>query len=323
MAAALWWAATCIDGYLPVAARWVAWPVYWVCQGVVLTGLWVIAHECGHQAFSDYAWVNNTVGYILHSALLVPYYSWKISHSKHHKGCGHMTKDQVFVPATRKELGLPPRPPSDKPIPAIELPPELLKDNVKNDDPLHEEKRVLSGANEGDAAANEEEEIHDEHREIYETPLFTLFNIAKMLLVGWPAYLLLNASGQTYPTWTSHFRPTAPIFEPKHFMQVVQSDIGMITVIAGLAVGGQVYGTWAVMKYYVIPYLFVNFWLVLITFLQHTDVKLPHYRGEEWSFLRGALATVDRDYGVLNHFFHHIGDTHVAHHLFSTMPHYH
>jgi len=30
-----------------------------------------------------------------------------------------------------------------------------------------------------------------------------------------------------------------------------------------------------------------------------------------------------RDYGFLNHIFHHIGDTHVAHHLFSTMPHYH
>lgn len=28
-------------------------------------------------------------------------------------------------------------------------------------------------------------------------------------------------------------------------------------------------------------------------------------------------------YGVLDHFFHHIADTHVAHHLFSQMPHYH
>jgi fatty acid desaturase len=28
-------------------------------------------------------------------------------------------------------------------------------------------------------------------------------------------------------------------------------------------------------------------------------------------------------YGVLDHLFHHIADTHVAHHLFSQMPHYH
>jgi len=77
------------------------------------------------------------------------------------------------------------------------------------------------------------------------------------------------------------------------------------------------------MKFYGAPYLWVNFWLVLITYLQHTDRKIPHYRGQEWNFIRGALSTVDRNYGFLNKVFHHIGDTHVAHHLFSQMPHYH
>ena len=74
---------------------------------------------------------------------------------------------------------------------------------------------------------------------------------------------------------------------------------------------------------YVVPLLFVNMWLVLITNLQHTDPAVPHYRGEEWTWLKGALCTIDRDYGILNHVFHHITDTHVAHHIFSNMPHYH
>jgi omega-6 fatty acid desaturase / acyl-lipid omega-6 desaturase (Delta-12 desaturase) len=39
--------------------------------------------------------------------------------------------------------------------------------------------------------------------------------------------------------------------------------------------------------------------------------------------LRGALSTIDRDYGFFNYLHHHIGDTHIAHHLFSSMPHYH
>ena len=39
--------------------------------------------------------------------------------------------------------------------------------------------------------------------------------------------------------------------------------------------------------------------------------------------MRGALSTVDRDYGILNHIFHHITDTHVTHHLFPRVPHYH
>ena len=45
-------------------------------QGAVCTGLWVIAHECGHQAFSKYQTVNDAVGIVLHSSLLVPYFSW-------------------------------------------------------------------------------------------------------------------------------------------------------------------------------------------------------------------------------------------------------
>ncbi|PKI61069.1 hypothetical protein CRG98_018514 [Punica granatum] len=54
-----------------------AWPVYWLLEGCITTGIRVVAHDCGHQAFSDYAWVNDVVGFILHSALLVPYFSWK------------------------------------------------------------------------------------------------------------------------------------------------------------------------------------------------------------------------------------------------------
>ena len=45
-------------------------------QGAVCTGIWVIAHECGHQAFSKYQLVNDSVGLVMHSCLLVPYFSW-------------------------------------------------------------------------------------------------------------------------------------------------------------------------------------------------------------------------------------------------------
>jgi omega-6 fatty acid desaturase / acyl-lipid omega-6 desaturase (Delta-12 desaturase) len=44
------------------------WALYGFAAGLVSTGLWVIAHECGHQAFSEKKWINNTVGWILHSA---------------------------------------------------------------------------------------------------------------------------------------------------------------------------------------------------------------------------------------------------------------
>jgi len=75
----------------------------------------------------------------------------------------------------------------------------------------------------------------------------------------------------------------------------------------------------------------VNHWLVLITFLQHTDPLLPHYRPEEFTFPRGALATLNRNLlGDLGSFMgwigatatHGISETHVAHHVSSKIPHY-
>lgn len=44
----------------------------------------------------------------------------------------------------------------------------------------------------------------------------------------------------------------------------------------------------------------------MCTFLHHSDPTIPHYRKEEWSFLRGATATVDRPIlGWIGRFFFH------------------
>lgn len=70
-------------------------------------GLWIVAHECGHQAFSESKTINNAVGWVLHSICGVPYHSWRISHGRHHAATGHIHRDEVFVPRTRDQLGLP------------------------------------------------------------------------------------------------------------------------------------------------------------------------------------------------------------------------
>lgn len=50
---------------LPFAAKAVAWPALWYLQGAFMTGVWVIAHECGHQAFSASKTINDAVGLVL------------------------------------------------------------------------------------------------------------------------------------------------------------------------------------------------------------------------------------------------------------------
>jgi hypothetical protein len=62
-------------------------------------------------------------------------------------------------------------------------------------------------------------------------------------------------------------------------------------------------------------------WLDMVTYLHHhgpedAAMKMPWYRGEEWSYLRGGLTTLDRDYGIFNKIHHNI-ETHVVHHLVS------
>ncbi|KAF9360374.1 Fatty acid oxidation complex subunit alpha [Mortierella sp. AD094] len=279
----LFLAASQIDKFENPLIRYLAWPVYWVLQGIVGTGVWVLAHECGHQSFSTSKTLNNTVGWILHSFLLVPYHSWRITHSKHHKATGHMTKDQVFVPKTRSQVGLPPK--------------EFNEKQVEEDDHVHLDE---------------------------EAPIVTLFWMVIQFVFGWPAYLIVNASGQNYGQWTSHFHTWSPIFEPRNFGDIILSDFGVLITLAGLTYVSIQTSFLSVFKYYIVPYLFVNFWLVLITFLQHTDPKMPHYREGTWNFQRGALCTVDRSFGkFLDHMFHGIAHTHVAHHLFSQMPFYH
>merc|ERR1711990_130012 len=47
------------------------WQAYAFFQGATLTGWWVLAHECGHGGFSASQFVNDCVGLVLHSVLLV------------------------------------------------------------------------------------------------------------------------------------------------------------------------------------------------------------------------------------------------------------
>ncbi|KAM0835174.1 hypothetical protein ACQ4PT_063110 [Festuca glaucescens] len=150
-----------------------------------------------------------------------------------------------------------------------------------------------------------------------------LLLIAVRLILGWPLYLTFNSHGRAYPRWANHFDPYGPIFSDRERALVFVTDVSLLAVWFALFKLASAFGFWSVVRVYGGPLLVVNAWLVLIVYLHHTHQALPHYDSSEWDWLRGALATVDRDYGVLNYFFHHIADTHVLHHLFSAMPHYH
>ena len=71
---------------IPFSQRMIPiWILYAFLSGTTAMGFWVIAHECGHGAFSKNKTLETITGYLLHSLLLVPYFSWQRSHAVHHR----------------------------------------------------------------------------------------------------------------------------------------------------------------------------------------------------------------------------------------------
>ncbi|KAF8394908.1 hypothetical protein HHK36_018847 [Tetracentron sinense] len=139
-------------------------------------------------------------------------------------------------------------------------------------------------------------------------------------MFAYPFYLWRRSPGKK----GSHFNPNSNLFGPNEKKDVITSTIcwtAMLVLLVGLSL---VMGPFEILKFYGVPYWICVMWLDFVTYLHHHghEQKLPWYRGKEWNYLRGGLTTVDRDYGWINNIHHDIG-THVIHHLFPQIPHYH
>ncbi|CAK5267632.1 unnamed protein product [Mycena citricolor] len=166
----------------------------------------------------------------------------------------------------------------------------------------------------------------DDYHDIFDdTPIYTLARMLFMQVVGWPMYLLTNVMGSPrHPPGTNHFNPWSSIFNPRERNHIIASDIGLGIMTCLLYVWSQRVGLSYFTKLYLIPYLCVNHWIVMLTYLHHCDPTVPYFRRRQWSFLRGALSTVDRPFlGWAGRFFlHNVSHDHISHHLFSNIPFY-
>ena len=256
------------------------WMLYGVITGTIAMGCWVLAHECGHHAFHPNRRIEGVVGFVLHSALLVPYYSWAHSHAVHHAHCNHLELGETHVP---------PR------------------------------------------ASSPQGQITEELKRKLNPIVFGIISLFNHLIIGWQLYLFFGATGgEDYNSPTSHFwNRTNPAkgkraLFPRSFRKwMVRSNLGLLAMIGLLIVAACQYSAARVLCLYGLPYMVINMWLTIYTWLQHTDRNIPHFSNETWSWSKGALQTVDRPYGpVLNLLHHGIGSTHVCHHINSSIPHY-
>ena len=268
---------------------WPLWAAYGVVTGTVAMGLWVLAHECGHGAFSKDRKLQDAVGYTLHTLMLVPYYSWQRSHAVHHQYTNHMELGETHVPEI---------------------------------------------ASEGEGSRGLRETFVEKTGDLQ---AWGAFQSILHLVIGWPAYLMIGATGGSARGMTNHYWPD-PLTEPAQpkkelfpgnwKAKVLKSDIGIGLMAGALVAWAACNGVAEVMALYGFPLVVVNAWLVLYTWLQHTDTDVPHFSDDQHNFVKGALHTIDRPYnkmdpfGAIDFLHHQIGTTHVAHHFDSTIPHY-
>ena len=259
------------------------WIIYSLLSGTTAMGFWVIAHECGHGAFSKNKSLETITGYLLHSLLLVPYFSWQRSHAVHHRFTNNVTKGETHVPLVIDGDG--------------------VTEKIGGEKELHFSNSI--------GKKN-----------------YGILQLFLHLLCGWPAYLLTGSTGGVKYGKSNHFWPIKPFSKalwPAIWTKKVWiSDVGVAFTLFGVFYFILKYGIFSVIAIYFGPLLVVNSWLVVYTWLHHTDSDVPHLSNNEFSFMRGAFLSIDRPYGkVLNFLHHNIGSSHVVHHVCPTIPHYH
>ncbi|MCF2971916.1 fatty acid desaturase [Synechococcus sp. Nb3U1] len=75
-------------------------PFSWIWTGTALTGLFVLAHDCGHRSFAKRRWVNDWVGHLLMLPLIYPFHPWRILHNRHHRFTNQLKQDNAWEPWT-------------------------------------------------------------------------------------------------------------------------------------------------------------------------------------------------------------------------------
>lgn len=211
-------------------ARVALWGLYTFLQGLFGTGLWVIGHECGHQAFSTSKTINDATGFVLHSALLVPFFSWKLSHSAHHKATGNMERDMVFVPRTREAHATRLGRLAHELAELTEETPLYTLLNLVGQQLIGWQNYLLTNV----TGHNNHENQREGRGKGKKNGLFTGVN---------------------------HFNPSSPLYDERHFNLILLSDLGILMAGTALYYLGKTYGWANLAVWYFVPYFWVHHWL--------------------------------------------------------------
>jgi omega-3 fatty acid desaturase (delta-15 desaturase) len=240
---------------LPVKA------IYWGTSGFFMWCQFMNGHDCGHGSFSDSRLLNNVMGHLTHTPLLVPFSTWAESHKRHHLGHNHVDKDYSHLFVTN---------PKDK---------------------------------------------------YYVKPFEKL---GLYSVVGWFYYMIgYPDGGHWIPIGGRLWRDDYSLYRHAHCVFSSSLVFGWLYFVLRLCE----FNFYVFMEWYGASWFAFSWWLTTVTYLQHHDNTVENtivYDDKSWTFLTGALQTVDRSYGyTLDTLMHNITNGHLVHHIFFTkIPHY-
>lgn len=104
-------------------------------------------------------------------------------------------------------------------------------------------------------------------KEIIGVESFALFQFFNITVIGWPLYLLIGVTGAPKRGFTSHFFVPNQLFPKDKLLGVFISNIGLMVMATLIYKWVQATSFWHVMALFGGPYLVVNGYLTMITYL--------------------------------------------------------
>jgi len=208
---------------------------------------WVLAHECGHNAFHPTGTVENAVGLVCHSLLLVPYFSGCASHAvSTHANCTiskSWRKTHASFPARNRRGDFQP----------------LVSKGVLGESGLYGGRFCV---------------VHSSRW----PPLFDFWPFT-----GGPAQACAHL--HFIPSPSQPRKPVSSF--PGRWKAWCRCPTSAGLWCCSLMVfWAHANVAAAAACVYGLPYLVINAWLVCYTWLQHTDTYIPHFTADEWNWRR-------------------------------------
>ena len=151
-----------------------------------------------------------------------------------------------------------------------------------------------------------------------------IFRSGIFVIIGWPMYKLGIRNLTTYkPITGSHYLPQSDLYTTSVRVSWYLGLLSLFGVFSALYQPRR--HLWLGLFRQIHSRPLSDLWC--LADLRHLYAARRSQRcrsmtPKDWTRLKGALASVDRNYGPFNWLTHNIGNLHVIHHIFPTIPHY-